>query len=92
MRISRQRIGLGALATALGVYDFLGEWGGMGAAVPITGFSNTIVSAAMEFRREGILFGLGSRMFVIAGPVIVFGTVAGFLAGAITAAARGYFP
>ena len=82
---------LGAVATGFGIYDRLGEWGGMGAAVPITGFSNTVVSAAMEFRREGIMLGMGSRMFIIAGPVIVFGIVAGFLAGAVTAAVRGYF-
>jgi len=83
---------LGALATALGFYDRLGEWGGMGAAVPITGFSNTVVAAAMEFRREGILLGMTARMFTVAGPVIVFGVVTGLLAGAITAAARGHFP
>lgn len=83
---------LGAVLTGLGVYDRLGEWGGMGAAVPITGFSNSIVAAAMEFRREGLLLGLGARIFIIAGPVIVFGIVAGFFAGLVTAAARGSFP
>lgn len=72
---------LGAVLTALGVYDFLGEWGGFGAAVPITGFSNTMVSAAMDFRREGLVLGMGSKMFVIAGPVIVFGVIAGMCGG-----------
>ena len=72
---------IGAVLTALGVYDSIAQWGGAGAAVPITGFANTIVSAAMEFRREGLILGLGSRMFVIAGPVLVYGTVAGFLTG-----------
>lgn len=72
---------LGAVLTALGVYDFLGEWGGFGAAVPITGFSNTMVSAAMDFRREGLILGMGSKMFVIAGPVIVFGVIAGMCGG-----------
>lgn len=83
---------LGAVATAFGVYDRLGEWGGMGAAVPITGFSNTMAAAAMEYRREGILLGMGGRMFSVAGPIIVFGVVTGLLAGAVTAAAKGYFP
>jgi stage V sporulation protein AC len=72
---------IGAVLTALGVYDTIAEWGGAGAAVPITGFANTIVAAAMEFKREGLILGLGSRMFVIAGPVLVFGAVAGFLTG-----------
>lgn len=74
---------LGAVLTALGVYDFVGQIGGFGAAVPITGFANSIVSAAMDFRREGFILGMGSKMFVIAGPVIVFGIIAGMLAGSI---------
>ncbi|MGI6083072.1 MAG: SpoVA/SpoVAEb family sporulation membrane protein [Limnochordia bacterium] len=77
---------IGAVLTALGVYDSIAQWGGAGAAVPITGFANTIVAAAMEFRREGLILGLGSRMFVIAGPVLVYGTVAGFLTGLIKVA------
>jgi stage V sporulation protein AC len=72
---------LGALATDLGVYDDLGEYGGMGAAVPISGFSNTIVSAAIEFRREGWLAGVGSKAFVVAGPVLVYGIVSGVMVG-----------
>jgi len=74
---------LGAAATALGVYDRLGEFGGAGAAIPITGFANSIVSAAMDYRREGIILGLGAKMFLIAGPVLVFGILAGFLIGLI---------
>lgn len=69
---------LGALLTGLGVYDELGEFAGAGAAVPITGFSNTIVAAAMDFKREGFVLGMAAKMFIIAGPVIVFGIVAGF--------------
>lgn len=72
---------IGGILTALGVYDDLAEWAGAGAAVPITGFANTMVSAAMEFRREGIILGLASKMFIIAGPVIVFATVVGFIVG-----------
>lgn len=80
---------LGAVLTGMGIYDVLAEWGGAGAAVPITGFSNTITSAAMEFRREGLILGLGARMFVIAGPVLVFGTIAGFLTGLVKVALLG---
>jgi len=72
---------LGALLTALGVYDEIAEFAGAGAAVPITGFANTVVAAAMDFRREGFILGLGCKMFLIAGPILVWGTVAGFFAG-----------
>lgn len=82
---------IGGVLTALGVYDNLAEWGGAGAAVPITGFANTIVSAAMDFRREGIVLGLASKMFVIAGPVIVFATVVGLIVGLAKAIYLGLF-
>ena len=82
---------MGGVLTALGVYDNLAEWGGAGAAVPITGFANTIVSAAMDFRREGIVLGLASKMFVIAGPVIVFATVVGLIVGLAKAIYLGLF-
>lgn len=74
-------ISIGVVLTALGVYDDLGELGGMGAAVPITGFANTMAAAAMDFRREGLVLGMAAKMFVVAGPVIVFGIVAGILTG-----------
>jgi stage V sporulation protein AC len=80
---------LGAVLTGLGVYDKLAEWGGAGAAIPITGFANTIVAAAMDFRREGLVLGMAAKMFVITGPVLVFGTVAGFLAGLVKVAVLG---
>ena len=66
---------LGAVLTGLGVYDLIGKFGGMGSALPITGFANSIVSAGMEFKREGFVLGVGARMFQIAGPVIVYGLV-----------------
>lgn len=66
---------VGALFTGLGLYDSLSKVGGMGAALPITGFANSIVAPAMEFKREGYVMGVGARMFTIAGPVIVFGVV-----------------
>lgn len=74
---------LGALLTGLGIYDQIGRFAGMGSALPITGFANSIVSPAMEFKREGFVLGVGARMFVIAGPVIVYGLVTSFLVGLI---------
>ena len=64
---------LGAFFTGLGVYDNLARFGGAGAFVPITGFSNSIVSPAMEFKREGYVLGIGAKMFSIAGAVLVYG-------------------
>ena len=72
---------LGALLTGLNIYYKIAKVGGAGSLVPITGFANAIVSPAMEFKTEGHVFGIGSKMFVIAGPVIVFGTIASILAG-----------
>lgn len=74
---------LGALLTALGVYDKIGQFGGAGSAIPITGFANTIVSAAMEFKSEGFILGMAARMFQIAGPVIVYGVVSAIMLGVI---------
>lgn len=81
----------GAVLTAFGVYDKLGEWGGAGAAIPITGFANSMVSSAMDFRRDGIITGLTSKLFVIAGPVIVFAVVVGFIVGLLRSAFLGLF-
>ena len=64
---------LGALLTALGVYDTLAGFGKAGTLVPITGFANSIVSPAMEYKTEGLVPGVGTKMFTIAGPVIVYG-------------------
>jgi len=66
---------LGALFTGLGVYDKLGRFAGMGAALPITGFANSIVSPAMEFKREGFVLGVSAKMFQVAGPVIVYASL-----------------
>lgn len=85
-------IAIGAILTGLGVYDRIAEWGAAGAAIPITGFANTVVAAAMDFKREGFIGGMGSKMFIIAGPVIVYGTVAGFLVGLVKSAVQGLFP
>lgn len=72
---------VGALLTGLNVYDELGRYAGAGSIVPITGFANSIVSPAMEFKSEGYIMGVGARMFVIAGPVLVYGISASVLAG-----------
>ncbi len=74
---------LGALLTALGLYDKLAKIGGAGSAVPITGFANTIVSAAMDFRSEGYVLGMAAQMYKIAGPVITYGVVSAIIAGVV---------
>lgn len=74
---------LGGFLTAIGVYDDIGKFAGAGSVVPITGFANSIVSSALEFKREGYIFGMGAKMFNIAGPVIVFGTAASVIYGII---------
>lgn len=72
---------IGAFLTGLGVYDKIGKFGGAGAAVPITGFSNAMVSPAMEFKTEGFIFGVASKMFIIAGPVLVYGVGSSVIVG-----------
>lgn len=76
-------VGLSALLTALRVYDNIAKYGGAGTLVPITGFANSIVSPAMEFKSEGFVLGIGAKMFVIAGPVLVYSTAASILYGLI---------
>jgi stage V sporulation protein AC len=74
---------LGALLTGAGVYDEVVKVGGMGGALPVSGFANAIVAPAIEFKSEGWVLGLGAKMFVIAGPVLVYGVVTSFAVGAI---------
>lgn len=74
---------LGAFLTGLGVYDKIGKVAGAGSIIPITGFANSIVSPAMEFKREGYIFGVAAKMFVVAGPVLVYGTISSALVGLI---------
>ena len=71
------------LLTSLGVYDHIAQWGGAGTAVPVTGFANTIASAALEHKSEGYVLGVGSNMFKIAGPVIVYGVFSAFVVSII---------
>jgi|SRR5690554_381709 len=75
---------IGGLLTALGVFDRIARHAGAGTAVPVTGFANSIVSAALEFKREGFVLGVGSKMFILAGSVIVFGVVTAFVVGLIS--------
>lgn len=69
------------ILTSLGVYDKIAQWAGAGSAVPVTGFANSMCSAALEHRSEGLVLGVGANMFKLAGSVIVFGTVAAFFVG-----------
>lgn len=70
---------LSVLLTGIGVYDKIAQWAGAGSAVPVTGFANSMASSAIEHRSEGYVLGVGGKMFKVAGPVIVFGTVAAFV-------------
>lgn len=81
--VSITLIAISAILTAVRVYDNLAKHGGAGTLVPITGFANSIVSPAMEFKSEGYVIGIGGKMFVIAGPVLVYSTAASILYGLI---------
>ncbi|KUO51067.1 MAG: stage V sporulation protein AC [Desulfitibacter sp. BRH_c19] len=75
---------ISALLTGFGVYDHLAQWAGAGSAVPVTGFANSIASAAIEHRSEGFVLGVGGNMFKLAGSVIVFGVFSSFVVAIIT--------
>lgn len=70
-----------AFLTGLGVYDEISRFGGAGGIVPITGFANSMVASALEYRAEGLIFGVGARLFTIAGPVLVWGTMTAWVIG-----------
>lgn len=72
---------LSALLTGLSLYDNIAKFAGAGTLVPITGFANAIASPAIEFKTEGFILGVGAKTFTIAGPVIVYGTVASVVYG-----------
>ena len=74
---------LTALLTGIGVFDNLGQYAGAGTFVPITGFANAMVSPALEYRREGLVLGLGAKLFTIAGPVLVYGIGSSVVVGLI---------
>ncbi len=83
MLVSMTLIFLTGLLTALGVFDKIAAFAGAGTVVPITGFANSIVSPAMEFKAEGMILGTASKMFQIAGPVLTYGIGSSVLAGLI---------
>ena len=79
--VSASLIALSGLLTGIGVYDKIASFAGAGTLVPITGFANSVVSPALEFKCEGWILGVCAKMFIIAGPVIVYGTAASTAAG-----------
>ena len=74
---------ISALLTGLNLYNKLGRFGGAGTLVPITGFANAVVSPAIDFKSEGFVTGMAAKMFTVAGPVIVFGTLSSVVYGVI---------
>ena len=74
---------LGAFLTGIGVYDSIAKFAGAGTIVPITGFANSVVSPAMEFKSEGLVLGLSAKMFIIAGPVLVYGVLSSVAVGIV---------
>lgn len=83
MYTSMVLIFLASLLTGFGLYAKLGKFAGAGSIVPITGFSNSVTSPALEFKKEGFILGLGAKIFIIAGPVILYGTLASVLVGIV---------
>ena len=79
---------ISALLTGLNLYNKLGRFGGAGTLVPITGFANAVVSPAIDFKSEGFVTGMAAKMFTVAGPVIVFGTLASVMYGVILMLAK----
>ena len=76
-------VGAAVILTGLNLYSKLGNFAGAGSLVPITGFANSVASAAIEYKKEGQVFGIGCKIFTIAGPVILYGIIASWIAGVI---------
>ena len=76
-------VGMSALLTGLNIYPIIGKYGGAGSLVPITGFANSVAASAIEFKAEGMVMGLGCKIFTIAGPVILYGILSSWLLGII---------
>ena len=76
-------IGFSAFLTALNVFNKIGKFAGAGSLIPITGFANSIVSPAMEYKSEGYVMGVGGKMFTVAGPVLVFGISTSIIVGIV---------
>ena len=82
--VSISLIGITAILTGLNIFNKIGKVAGAGSLVPITGFANSIVSPAMEYKSEGYIMGVGAKMFTVAGPVLVYGISASILVGIIS--------
>ena len=76
-------IGLSAFLTGLNIFNKIGKFAGAGSLIPITGFANSIVSPSMEYKSEGYVMGVGSKMFTVAGPVLVYGISASIIVGLV---------
>ena len=74
---------LSVILTGFNIYPRIAQWGGAGALVPITGFANSVAAPAIEYQKEGQVFGIGCKIFTIAGPVILYGIVTSWLLGVI---------
>ena len=72
---------LGGLFTGVGLYDKIGQFAGAGSIIPVTGFANAMVSPALEYKQEGLILGLGAKIFSVAGPVLTYGIVSAFIIG-----------
>ncbi len=72
-----------SILTGLGLYSKLGKFAGAGSIVPITGFSNSVTSPAIEFKKEGMILGLGAKIFIVAGPVILYGVLTSVIVGIV---------
>ena len=83
MLTSTALIFVAVLLTGLGVFDRIAKYAGAGTLVPITGFANAVVSPAIDSHAEGLVLGVGSKIFTVAGPVLLYGTLAGFLYGLV---------
>ena len=81
---------IGTTLTGIGIYDKIGRYAGCGSIVPITGFANSVAAPAMEYRREGMVMGIGAKLFALSGPVIVYGTVTSIVVGLLYSMLRGW--
>ena len=82
--VSISLVFIGAFLTSINIYDKIAKYAGAGTLVPITGFANSVVAPAIEFRSEGFILGTSAKMFTIAGPVLVYGIVSSTIYGFIT--------
>lgn len=88
--ISMTLIFLGTTLTGIGIYDKIGKYAGCGSIVPITGFANSVAAPALEYRREGVILGMGAKLFTLSGPVLVYGITASIAVGILYWALRGW--